>query len=473
MKRIAYKKKLFTWFLLIFVAFATILTVFEQKHEEAEKQKSLENILDSYSEIIHSYILENELSYENIGNLSNIIPLFPENLRITMIDGNGKVMYDNDMQNIDLALNHLDRPEIQKAKHQNTGSDIRNSVTLHQDFYYYAKNMDNQYFIRVALPYDAIVKKNLKTDKLFIYFALAVFLIGFLLLNYVANRFSKSITQLREFARKAKNGDKLPENADFQDDELGEIGREIRRIFENSEQNRKLFSIESSKNQKIRQELTSSIAHELRTPVTALRAYLETLAGQRLSPKKQQQFISRSYSLILRLSELINDISLITKMQEATDRFPKENLNIPELLKEVVFDLGKNLQANETEVSVQISENTRMKGNYTLIYAIFRNLIENSCNYAGKGVKIRINNFREDEDFLYFSFADNGKGVEEQHLNRLFERFYRVDDGRGRDSGGSGLGLSIVKNAVLLHNGEINIRNQPEGGLEFLFTLKK
>ncbi|MDR2423507.1 MAG: hypothetical protein LBD59_02130 [Prevotellaceae bacterium] len=473
MKRITYKQKIFVWFLLIFAAFAVALTVFEQKREETEKQKSLEKILDANANIIYSYIIKNNLFNRHIDSLSKIISLFPENLRVTIIDKAGKVLYDNGIENISQTENHLDRPEIQKAKKKNTGSDIRHSASLHHDYYYYAKNIDNHYFIRVSLPYNSTTKQFLKADKLFIYFALMAFLAGLLLLNYVANRFSKSIMHLREFARTVKTGETIPDNIDFQDDELGEISREIRRIFENSEQNRRLFNLESDKNQKIRHELTSSISHELRTPVTALRGYLETLTEQNLPLEKQQQFLARSYSQVMRLSELINDISLITKMHEAPERFPKENINILQLLGEVITDLDKIIAENGSNIVLQISANKTVNGNYTLIYAIFRNLIENACRYAGKGVKIRINNYCEDRNFLHFSFADNGKGVEEQHLNRLFERFYRIDNGRGRDSGGSGLGLSIVKNAVLLHNGEIQVKNRPENGLEFVFTLKK
>ena len=112
-------------------------------------------------------------------------------------------------------------------------------------------------------------------------------------------------------------------------------------------------------------------------------------------------------------------------------------------------------------------------GNSSLLYSIFRNLTDNAIAYAGVGIQITINCFREDEKFYYFSFSDTGVGVSEEHLNRLFERFYRVDKGRSRKLGGTGLGLAIVKNAVLFHGGTIFAKNIPGGGLEFVFTLQK
>lgn len=99
--------------------------------------------------------------------------------------------------------------------------------------------------------------------------------------------------------------------------------------------------------------------------------------------------------------------------------------------------------------------------------------MDNAIAYAGSNIQININCFREDENFYYFSFADTGIGVSPEHLNRLFERFYRVDKGRSRKVGGTGLGLAIVKNAVIIHGGSISAKNNQGGGLEFVFTLAR
>ncbi|WP_165041955.1 cell wall metabolism sensor histidine kinase WalK [Dysgonomonas sp. ZJ709] len=227
------------------------------------------------------------------------------------------------------------------------------------------------------------------------------------------------------------------------------------------------------KNRLLKQEMTNNIAHELRTPVTSLRGYLETLNEQSLPADKQKQFIDRAYQQSIRLSNLIDDVSLISKMEESTKQFTTENINLSQVINDVRIDLTDKLVENDIKLDISLKDDLHLTGNYTLLYSIFRNLIDNSISYAGPHTEIHINNYMEDEKFLYLSFYDTGKGVGEEHLNRLFERFYRVSEGRTRDTGGSGLGLSIVRNAVLFHKGEIQVKNRIDGGLEFLFTLKK
>ena len=107
------------------------------------------------------------------------------------------------------------------------------------------------------------------------------------------------------------------------------------------------------------------------------------------------------------------------------------------------------------------------------IQQVLYNLIDNAINYAGENITIGIDNYMEDSEFYYFSFYDTGRGIEEEHLERIFDRFYRVNQGRSRKTGGSGLGLSIVKNAVLFHKGQITAKNRKDGGLEFIFSLRK
>ncbi|MEA5063371.1 MAG: ATP-binding protein, partial [Petrimonas sp.] len=230
----------------------------------------------------------------------------------------------------------------------------------------------------------------------------------------------------------------------------------------------------AEKRRLLKQEMTNNIAHELRTPVTSIRGYLETILS--LDPKdigRQQAFINRAYVQTIRLSELIQDISMLTKIEEAADRFVKEPVYIKALLDELESDLTKIFHEKNIIFNVDVADSVVIYGNRTLLYSIFRNLVENSIAYAGESIEIMLQCYMETDDAVYFEFHDNGAGVEEKHLVKIFERFYRVNEGRTRDTGGSGLGLSIVKNAVLFHKGNIVAKNRPGGGLLFLITFPK
>ena len=220
--------------------------------------------------------------------------------------------------------------------------------------------------------------------------------------------------------------------------------------------------------------MTNNIAHELKTPVSSIRGYIETILEQNnLDPAKQKFFLERAYTQLLRLSDLIRDMALITKTEEASELFEKEEINIRNTIVEVLNDLENPLKNNKIKVENCVQPNVEIEGNHTLLYSIFRNLIDNTINYAGGNVTIHIENYTEDSEFYYFSYYDTGKGIEEEHLTKIFDRFYRVNPGRSRKSGGSGLGLSIVKNAVLFHKGQISAKNRKDGGLEFIFSLRK
>lgn len=164
---------------------------------------------------------------------------------------------------------------------------------------------------------------------------------------------------------------------------------------------------------------------------------------------------------------------MLTKIEEASDRFELESVNIRALLYELESDLAEKMAEKGDRFMVEVDEQVVLYGSRTLLYSIFRNLTENAIAYGGEDIDIVIRCYSGNEDVFYFEFHDTGAGLEEKHLVRIFERFYRVNEGRTRKTGGSGLGLSIVKNAVLFHKGSILARNRAEGGLSFLITFPK
>ena len=224
----------------------------------------------------------------------------------------------------------------------------------------------------------------------------------------------------------------------------------------------------------LKRQLTQNIAHELKTPVSSIQGYLETIVSNENIPREKiNVFLERCYAQSNRLSRLLRDISVLTRMDEAANMIDMERVDISLLVGNIINEVALELDEKHITVVNSLKKSIQIKGNYSLIYSIFRNLMDNAIAYAGTNIQININCFREDEGFYYFSFADTGVGVSPEHLNRLFERFYRVDKGRSRKLGGTGLGLAIVKNAVIIHGGSISAKNNQGGGLEFVFTLAK
>ncbi len=229
---------------------------------------------------------------------------------------------------------------------------------------------------------------------------------------------------------------------------------------------------EGEKMARLKREMTSNIAHELRTPVTSIRGYLETCLGQEHLPQEMRlRFLTKAHEQTLLLSELIRDISLLTKMDEAPTLFEREPVELDGVRLRLEQAFASEWEAHGIDWRWDVPGSVTLMGSDSLIYTIFRNLVENALRYAGDGVRMVCQLYRQDGQYAYFSFYDTGAGVPQEHLLRLFERFYRVETGRSRETGGTGLGLAIVKNAVLLHQGDISVKNRVGGGLEYLFRL--
>ncbi len=229
---------------------------------------------------------------------------------------------------------------------------------------------------------------------------------------------------------------------------------------------------QAEKENRLRRELTHNISHELKTPVASILGYTDTiLESPDISEDMKRLFIERTNVQAKRLSALLQDISALNRMDYAKDMIAVERVDVAALFADILQETTLAVQRRAMSVKNYLPQNIIVRGNRSLLYSIFRNLIDNAVNYAGQGTTIEVS-ASEQQGLWLFTFSDNGIGIPAEHLPRIFERFYRIDKGRSRDMGGTGLGLAIVKNAVQLHGGTINVSSPATGGLTFEFTLK-
>ena len=402
-----------------------------------------------------------------------------DDLRISIIATTGTVIFDNTLP-VDSLDNHSHRPEIVATMKNGDAYHAGRQSTSDGRDYFYSATRGDRVIVRTAIPYSDILKELLRPDSTFIFVMICISLVMSVLVFFATRRLGENIERLNRFAAKAETGESFDEEESFPNDELGSISNHIVQLYAQWQQTIKDRDIahearlrEEQEKIRIKQQLTNNINHELKTPVASIQVCLETLlSGINLTEEKRQELIERCYANNERLRRLLEDVSLITRMESGSQLIGKETVNINSIIDEISDELNIMPEEERLYLHADFNEQVVMNGNLFLIGSIFRNLTENAIAYSG-GKNIFITLMENNEDSCLISFEDDGRGVEEDQLPRLFERFYRVDKGRSRRMGGTGLGLAIVKHAVQFHGGNVSVTNRAEGGLRFEFSLKK
>ena len=225
-----------------------------------------------------------------------------------------------------------------------------------------------------------------------------------------------------------------------------------------------------------RREFLGNVSHELKTPLFTIQGYILTLIEGAMKDKKVRgKYLKRSAKGVDRLISIVKDLDLITQFESGIKTVDKSNFNIYELIYNVYDLMEFESEKNNTKLLIKDEHNSPVivNADKERILQVLTNLIVNSIKYGKENgyTEVAVEEFNKDR--IIVRVVDNGEGIEDEHLPRLFERFYRIDKNRSRKKGGSGLGLSIVKHIIEAHQEQIFVKSKIGQGTEFSFTLKK
>ncbi len=227
-------------------------------------------------------------------------------------------------------------------------------------------------------------------------------------------------------------------------------------------------------NEAYRKEFLQNLSHEFKTPVFAIQGYVDTLLNGALeNPEVNRRFLDNAYKNVNRLVNLIDDLDEISKLESGEQPLQPVNFTIQELFREVFESLS--IKAHEKNISCFIKKGCEnpitVHADKEKIRQVLTNLVENAIKYGKENGQLEASIYNTDGKNILVEISDDGIGIAEEHLPRIFERFYRTDFGRSRNIGGTGLGLAICKHIIEAHGHSIHVRSKPDVGSTFGFTL--
>ena len=371
------------------------------------------------------------------------------NLRITWIDEDGTVLFDNDTDVTGLS-NHLDRPEIQQALKYGEGESTRKSDTMNMNTFYYALLLENGTVLRVSTQARTITSVLVSAIPVILVISIFILLICILLGHFLTRNLMRPIEEV------AENLD--DPNTTLVYKELEPFADKIRSQHEN------ILAAAKS-----RQDFTANVSHELKTPITAISGYAELIENQIVDGEAEIHIAKQIRQNSDRLLSLINDIIQLSELDH--NELPRkfEQVDLYSIAKDCVEDLRSFADSRSVTLSFDGTA-AGITADPTLIREMVDNLVQNAIRYNKENGHVQVFVTVENGHSI-ISVKDTGIGIPADQLDRVFERFYRVDKSRSRETGGTGLGLAIVKHIAEIHSAEISINSTLGEGTEIVINF--
>ena len=358
------------------------------------------------------------------------------NTRITWISAEGTVLYDS-TEDEHTFENHKNRPEVKKAFAKGEGEDIRKSDTIGEEMCYYAEKMPDGTVLRVSRTMNSAMKSAFHILPFMIFLALIMIVTAWLLSKWQIERLIRPINTL-----------------DLENPLEQEMYPELQPLLERIEQSNK----EKEAMAAMRREFSANVSHELKTTLTSISGYAEIMKDGLVRPEDMQHFSEKIYQEASRLITLVEDIIKLSRLDEGRVELEKEEVDLYELSREIISRLAP--QAAKNQVRLELTgESVKYTGIRQILDEMIYNITENAIKYNNPGGKVSVwaGNTLQGKKVVV---TDDGIGIPEDQIDRIFERFYRVDKSHSKERGGTGLGLSIVKHGVMLHHGEVHVESK-------------
>lgn len=390
--------------------------------------------------------------YDLVDQPKKLSAFVTDDLRITLISRDGSVLFESATDQP--MENHLSRPEIQQALASGVGREIRDSQTLGYETYYYAVRMPNGDVLRVAQDAETIWSIYDSSIPAIVLSCIALMLAAAVLSALLTRALVQPVLHMTE------DLDHIQENVPY---------KELIPFAESIHSDRIL----RENNEKMRQEFTANVSHELKTPLTSISGYAELIETGIAKPADVQGFAQKIHVEATRMIQLVNDILQLSNLDNVSETGAEPEMEVVDLL-DVARECVERQKLNARRAYISLTylgESSPVRGSRSLLDELCQNLCDNAIRYNRPGGKVQIMTACNRDGHCTLTVADNGIGIPREAQSSVFERFYRVDKSRSKATGGTGLGLAIVKHIARIHGARIKLESQVDAGTTITVTF--
>ena len=392
------------------------------------------------------------VGYGLTGDPQQLSAFVSGDLRITLISDDGNVIFESATDQP--MENHLSRPEILQAMQSGVGKDIRDSQTMGYETYYYALLLPGGEILRVAQDAETMWSIYDSSIPAIVLSCVALMLAAAVLSSLLTKALVQPVLNMTE------DLDHIQDNVPY---------RELVPFAESIHSDRIL----RENNEKMRQEFTANVSHELKTPLTSISGYAELIETGIAKPADIPDFARKIHGEATRMIQLVNDILQLSHLDNVSETGSEPVMETVDLL-EVAKDCVERQKLNARHAYITLTymgESALVEGNRQLLDELCQNLCDNAIRYNRPGGKVQLVTTCSRDGHCSLTVADNGIGIPREAQASVFERFYRVDKSRSKATGGTGLGLAIVKHIARIHNARIKLESQVDKGTTITVTF--